>query len=75
MAMDRYNIEFILNAKRISKEEIRNYLVEFTDKIEISSCAEGEFKISLEAEDPTIIFDSCAQFGRIKSVKVNECSS
>ncbi len=73
--MDRYNIEFILDAKRISTEEIKNYLVEFTDKIEISLFAEGEFKIVLEAEDPRIIFDTCAQFGRIKSVKINERGS
>ncbi|MCX5702080.1 MAG: hypothetical protein NTW64_03765 [Candidatus Omnitrophica bacterium] len=31
-----------------------------------------KFKISLHTLDPTIIFDTCAQFGKIKSVKINE---
>jgi hypothetical protein len=30
------------------------------------------FRVSLKTEDPTIIFDTCAQFGKIKSVKINE---
>jgi len=66
-------MEFILSTNRVSAQEINNYLAEFADKIEISPCAEGEFKVCLQADDPTIIFDTCAQFARIKSVKVNEC--
>lgn len=72
MVIDRYNIEFILSARRITAEEIKNYLAEFVDKIEVSVCGEAEFKVSLRALDPTIIFDTCAQFGRIKSVKIDE---
>ena len=26
----------------------------------------------MKAQDPTVIFDICAQFGRIRSVKVQE---
>lgn len=29
------------------------------------------FKIKIETQDPTIIFDICAQFGKLKSVKIN----
>ena len=75
MQVDKYNLDFILNAKRTSSDEIRKHLIEFADNIEVSTLADDEFKIILQAEDPTIIFDTCAQFGRIRSVKVNECSS
>jgi hypothetical protein len=36
--------------------------------------AEGgkDFKLILKAHDPTMIFDLCGQFGRIRSVKVEE---
>jgi hypothetical protein len=30
------------------------------------------FRVSLNTEDPTIIFDTCAQFGKIMSVKIDE---
>jgi len=31
-----------------------------------------DFKIRISTEDPTIIFDTCSQFGRLKSVKIRE---
>lgn len=31
-----------------------------------------DFKIQMYTEDPTLVFDACGQFGRIKSVKVSE---
>ncbi len=75
--MHRYYLEFILVVEGISiKEDLRNSIIEFGRDLEIS-CATGapagrELKICINTEDPTIIFDACAQFGRIKSVRVNE---
>ena len=54
--------------------------MEFGEGLEISQLPKngadkGEnFKINLYTEDPTIIFDTCAQFGRIKSVKIDEAT-
>jgi hypothetical protein len=31
-----------------------------------------DFKIRISTEDPTIIFDTCAQFGRLRSIKIDE---
>jgi dihydroxyacetone kinase-like predicted kinase len=29
-----------------------------------------DFKIRIYTDEPTIIFDTCAQFGRLKSIKI-----
>ncbi len=81
--MRKYYLEFILNTQTISLETMRNSIVEFGEDLEIfqqDSNVKGiDFKIHIYTEDPTIIFDTCAQFGKIKSVKINDlnegCSS
>jgi hypothetical protein len=77
--MHRYYLEFILNTYDTTAEIIKDSLTEFAEAIEISQLPKDDavqrgenFKINMYTEDPTIIFDTCAQFGRIKSVKVNE---
>jgi dihydroxyacetone kinase-like predicted kinase len=35
------------------------------------SVAGDNLKIKIHTQDPTIIFDICAQFGRLKSVKID----
>ena len=73
----KYSLEFILHTQDVSEKSLKNSMTEFGEKLEIVECndniARGKnFKVQLFAEDPTIIFDICAQFGRIKSVKINE---
>lgn len=58
-------------AGNIPVDNLKNSLVEFGRDLDISQ-GEGGFNIRIDTEDPTIIFDTCAQFGRIKSVKVEE---
>jgi len=76
--MRKYCLEFILNMQTISLETLKNSIVEFGEDLEISQLSEGDnvkgrnFKIRIYTEDPTIIFDTCAQFGRLKSIKVDE---
>lgn len=77
--MPDYSLEFILHTgDHESCSTVKNYLVEWAKDLEITEtkpepCAQGKvFKIRLSACDPTIIFDTCAQFGRIKSVKIDE---
>jgi dihydroxyacetone kinase-like predicted kinase len=76
--MGRYFLEFILNMHASLVETLKNSLIEFGEGLEISRLpldddAKGEdFKIRIYTEDPTVIFDTCAQFGRLKSIKVEE---
>ncbi len=62
----------------LSTETLRNSIIEFGEELEISQLPQDnisdkiDFRIRIYTEDPTIIFDTCAQFGKIKSVKVNE---
>lgn len=73
----KFTLEFILHVYEGSSKTIKNALTEFGDSLEITECQDEpekgkDFKISVNTEDPTLIFDICSQFGRIKSVKVNE---
>ncbi len=72
MGINKYSLEFMLSARSTSAGEITNSLLNLGDKLEVASCGSDEFRISIQTIDPAIIFDTCAQFGRIKSVKVSE---
>ncbi len=76
--MGKYRLEFILNMEALSLEALKNSILEFGEGLEICQLPqEGEvkgsdFRVHIYTEDPTIIFDTCAQFGRLKSVKIEE---
>ncbi len=75
--MRKYALEFILSAQNISAETIKNAVTEFAEDLDIAELAQSskdgqDFKIRMRVDDPTIIFDICGQFGRIKSAKVDE---
>lgn len=75
--MNKYSLEFILHTHKTSKEAVRSSLSEFAENIEIVDCLDPDirgkhFKINISTQDPTVIFDICSQFGRIKSIKVDE---
>jgi hypothetical protein len=78
--MSSYYLEFILNTHNSNVEFISNSLSGLGQELEVLQLdedgREGEegFKISILTQDPTLIFDSCAQIGKIKSVKVDERS-
>jgi len=76
--IDKYSVEFILITNVESLDTLRSSLSEFA---EVSSIKDFEplentgsknLEVKLVTEEPTAIFDICAQFGRIKSVKINE---
>lgn len=74
--LQKYKLEFILHAYNISMQAVKNSLAEFGDSLEISdssgSAEKGSnFKISMNTEDPVLVFDICSQFGRIRSVKID----
>ena len=75
--LQKYRLEFILHTYNTSLEALKNSLVEFGNSLEISDSPGGaekgeNFFICLNTEDPTIVFDICSQFGRIRSVKIND---
>ena len=72
----KYTLEFILHARNSSPKVIKSSLAEFGSEITVSQCCDGEdipdYKVTMVTEDPTLVFDLCAQLGRIRSVKVGE---
>ncbi len=79
MPINSYSLEFILHTgENESCSVIKNYLIEWAQDLEITEespepSAKGKnFKVRMKAQDPTVIFDACAQLGRIKSVKIEE---
>lgn len=65
-----------MNINDVPLETIKNCLVEFGENLEIfaleKEAAKGkDLQIRITTEDPTIIFDTCSQFGRLKSVKID----
>lgn len=72
-------LEFVLCIQDASLDMIEKSMLEFGEALEITECPESgaitkgrNFRIRINTYDPTLIFDTCAQFGRIRSVKVNE---
>jgi len=76
--MGKYSLEFILNTRSASAQALRNSIVEFGETLEVIELTKDEISGSKElmvricAEDPAIIFDTCAQFGKLRSIKINE---
>jgi len=78
MFAQNFLIEFILHTHTASEQAVKNALTEFVQRMEISESktsapAQGrDLAVSILTEEPTIIFDICSQFGRIRSVKIEE---
>jgi len=76
--MRKYYLEFILNMQAVSSDALKNSILEFAEDIEITHVPQDneargkDFRIRVCTEDPTIIFDTCAQFGKLKSIKIDE---
>ena len=76
--MFRYSLEFILNSPEVNPQKIKDSIMEFGENLSVAELFPEagkdlkDYKININTEDPTIIFDICSQFGRIKSVKIDE---
>ncbi|MDD5432335.1 MAG: hypothetical protein PHO70_05035 [Candidatus Omnitrophica bacterium] len=76
--MGKYSLEFILTTYGSTQETVGNSLKEFAEELEVSEIKNEEFtkscnfKVTAKTLDPTLIFDVCSQFGRIKEIKINE---
>lgn len=75
-----YRLEFIFRTGS-TEEDIRHALVEFAEDVSVSLVQgrtaddTNEYLLCMKAKDPTFVFDVCGQFGRIKSVKIDEAVS
>jgi len=76
--MSRYDLQFVLSAYNSSIEILKDALSEFGEGLEVVELAKEvpgnyrDFKVCISTPEPTLIFDTCAAIGRIKSVKINE---
>ena len=71
----KYHLEFVLHAPNASLKAIQGSLGEFGENLEITVAEEqqaGDFRVNLDAEEPTLVFDVCSQFGRISSARIEE---
>ena len=70
----KFALEFILHTKNSSAKMIKSSLAEFGNDLVVSEClGRGEscnYKVNMITEDPTLVFDLCAQLGRIRSIKI-----
>ncbi len=78
--MIKYGLEFILQTRNAARDSLKNRLAEFGEGLQVfgpeEDCDEvRDFRINIITGDPTVIFDICSQFGRIKTVKINEIKS
>lgn len=72
-----YSLEFVLHVQGVSLETIQASLSEFAEDLKVIISQQQEdngrnFDIQMRTEDPTLIFDVCSEFGRIRSIKANE---
>lgn len=76
--MSKYSLEFILHSQHAPLEEIHGSVESLGEGLEILDCRDDtlgqgkNFIVRVFTDEPTLIFDTCAQFGRIKSMKVQE---
>jgi len=76
----KYGLEFILQSRNAAGGSLRNQLSEFAENLQIFESQEAgdglmDLRLNMVTEDPTVIFDICSQFGRIKTVKIDEIVS
>lgn len=75
--MIKYSLEFTLHTYSSTARDLKTALTEFSQDLRVKEAGApgqlgGDFAVRCLAEDPTLIFDICSQFGRIKAVKVDE---
>jgi len=74
--MTKYTVEFILGTHQASLEAVRSSIQGLGEDLKVFQLpADGNdkghnLKIHILTEDPTVIFDTCAGFGRIRTVKI-----
>ncbi|MDD5568094.1 MAG: hypothetical protein WC578_02340 [Candidatus Omnitrophota bacterium] len=73
----KFKLDFVLHTYNTTLEAVKTSLAEFGEKLDVAEVVDASqkgknFKININTEDPTVVFDVCSQFGRIRSVKVED---
>jgi len=73
----KFKLDFVLHTYNTTLEAVKTSLAEFGEKLDVVEVVDASqkgknFKININTEDPTVVFDVCSQFGRIRSVKVED---
>jgi len=77
MKQDRYKVEFTMQIYDASLETLGGSLAGLCDDLNLEQIGEAGgksriIKICLYTNNPHLIFDTCSEFGRLKSVKIDE---
>lgn len=76
MNQKKYNVEFTMHIYDTPLDILQNSLKELGDSLNLEEeRAQGKeriIKINIQTDDPHLVFDTCSQFGRLKSVKIDE---
>jgi len=77
MNQNKYNVEFTMNIYDSSSDELKDCLTGLCADLSLDEDEETNdkgkiIKIRLCTDDPHLVFDTCSQFGRLKSVKISE---
>ena len=77
MNSNKYRVEFIIQAYNSSLAALKTALEALgsdltLEQLEDSNGKAGMARISIRTDEPQLIFDTCAEFGRLKSVKIDE---
>lgn len=77
MNQNKYSVEFTINIYDTSLDVLKNSLADLGSDLNLEEGKElnGKdkiIKIHIYTDDPHLVFDTCSQFGRLKSVKIKE---
>lgn len=78
MMKEVYSLEFVLYVYDTSEDALKKAFAGFGYDIAVSFLERNEtergdnFKVCMKTDDPLVVFDACAELGKIKSVRVNE---
>lgn len=77
MSQNKYNVEFTMHIYDSSSDELKDCLAGLCADLSLDEGEENNgkgkiIKIHLRTDDPHLVFDTCSQFGRLKSVKIEE---
>jgi len=77
MNRNKYRVEFIIQVYDTSFEALRDALEALgsdliLEQVEDGNGKAGIIRICIRTDEPHFIFDACSEFGRLKSVKIDE---
>jgi len=80
MNQNNYSVELTINICDASVDALKDSLLALGDDLNLNEIGQANakartvktVKVHIRTVDPQLVFDACSQFGRLKSVKINE---